>query len=1010
MERAAVIAGRDCNTVVVVPHESLKLKPGVNQNETPALNEAGISYSNLIRFNNDSSGQGLGLPQKIGGWTRYYPYPLPAPIRALCAWQDLNANTHLAYGTQNITSSFSAQVGVISSGVLQKITPQNGADNVPPIVATSSGSATITITDATLINVTSFDSVYITTHLSVGGVVLFGLYQCAPLTSTTYTVQSADALGFPLAATSNATLGAVAQFTTTIASQTVQVTLANHGYSIGSTFPILLPTTVNGVTLYGNYLVQSVTSSSVFSIQASTAASASGSGFINGGNVAYVYNFSVGGSSGLTGFGAGGFGTGGFGAGSSTSVPGIAVSASDWTLGAWGEILVASPIQQPISLNAYFGGVSSGVDTLAYTPPLALPVGQPVTISGAANATWNGNAVVTSSPVSTATTSASGSGAIATIGITSLGFTPAVGAQVVIAGVMPAGYNGTYLVVANPPPTTTSVSVASMTTGAQTVAGTASFPDTSINLAAGVATTTAATSAAGTATVTFVSPGFTPTVGGTVIVAGITPIGFNGTYTITAATATTVSYANATAGPQTIAGTVTFSLPATGAMASASVSVNQVPFQPLFIWDPVQNNAVMQVIPQAPPVNDGFFIAMPQRQIVTWGSTQTGIQDPLLVSWCDVSNFSVWIGTAVNQAGTYRIPTGNKIVGGLQASQQGILWTDLDTWSMQYIGPPNVYGFNKIGDSCGLISRKAAAAYMGSVYWMGINQFFSLTGTGLAPMDCPVRDFVFQQLDRSNLSKIRVAVNTQFSEVSWFFPTLYSGGENAAYVKYNAQVNCWDVGYLGRSAWIDQSVVGAPVAADPSTLNLVQHETSKNALGSPINSVMQTGFFAMSEADQKIFVDEVWPDMRWGLYGGSLSSTVQISFLVADFPSSVASQAMFNGGISGNTLTVNYMLSGTLAIGQYVSAPGIANYTQITAGSGLTWTVSGDAQNIAATGITASAGPISVYGPYSVTTATNWFNPRFRGRLVAINVQSTDVDSFWRLGNIRYRAQPDGKY
>jgi hypothetical protein len=51
-----------------------------------------------------------------------------------------------------------------------------------------------------------------------------------------------------------------------------------------------------------------------------------------------------------------------------------------------------------------------------------------------------------------------------------------------------------------------------------------------------------------------------------------------------------------------------------------------------------------------------------------------------------------------------------------------------------------------------------------------------------------------------------------------------------------------------------------------------------------------------------------------------------------------------------------------------------------------------------------------VHGPFSVTQATTYVTPRLRGRLVSIRVESSDVGSFWRLGNIRYRLQPDGKF
>ena len=123
---------------------------------------------------------------------------------------------------------------------------------------------------------------------------------------------------------------------------------------------------------------------------------------------------------------------------------------------------------------------------------------------------------------------------------------------------------------------------------------------------------------------------------------------------------------------------------------------------------------------------------MPERQIVAWGSTLNGIQDPLLVRWCDINDFTSttsWINLSTNQAGSYRIPRGSKIVGAIQGPQQGLIWTDLAVWSMQYINQPYIYAFNEIGTGCGLKARKAATSLNGVVYWMGQSQFFMYSGS-----------------------------------------------------------------------------------------------------------------------------------------------------------------------------------------------------------------------------------------------------------------------------------------
>ena len=73
---------------------------------------------------------------------------------------------------------------------------------------------------------------------------------------------------------------------------------------------------------------------------------------------------------------------------------------------------------------------------------------------------------------------------------------------------------------------------------------------------------TTATSGTGTtATVTF-TPALSvaPAVGSTVTISGVTPTGYNGTYTVTASSTTTVSFASTTTGAQTVAGHIAFSV------------------------------------------------------------------------------------------------------------------------------------------------------------------------------------------------------------------------------------------------------------------------------------------------------------------------------------------------------------------------------------------------------------------------------------------------------------------
>jgi hypothetical protein len=61
--------------------------------------------------------------------------------------------------------------------------------------------------------------------------------------------------------------------------------------------------------------------------------------------------------------------------------------------------------------------------------------------------------------------------------------------------------------------------------------------------------------------------------------------------------------------------------------------------------------------------------------------------------------------------------------------------------------------------------------------------------------------------------------------------------------------------------------------------------------------------------------------------------------------------AAFTGSIAGTTLTVSAVASGTLAVGELLNGAGVSNNSKITAGEGLTWTVT-PSQTVASTAMT----------------------------------------------------------
>ena len=651
-----------------MPVATLKLIPGVDLEKTPTLNEAAVSDCDKIRYMPDRAG--LGLVQKLGGWDKYYPNSMGAIPRALLPWQDLNSTKWVAAAcAPSTTPGVGSPINVISNGSLEQLQPSKRQDNVAVDVTTSTVSNIVEIGD-TGSNVSNFDAVFVATHISVGGVIVYGFYPCIASAANVFQVALYDLNSNPIYPTANDTnAGVVAVFDTTAGSIVVEVTLPDHGFQVGSVYPVMVQTSVGGVVLSGEYQVREVLDADTFTIYAAAEASSTDTVSINGGDARYNFYVGVGPPPTGSGYGVGGYGTGGYGSGTGSGGgvgTGSGVDTTDWCLDNWGSILLACPVE--------------------------LDFGAPDNVSR---------------------------------------------------------------------------------------------------------------------------------IGG-----------------------------------------------------------------PLYYWDPSAGTPTILPIGNGPVANDGFFVAMPQRQIVAWGSTFDSVQDPLLLRWCEVGNYNVWLASPLNRAGSFRLPRGSRIVSGLQLAQQGLILTDLGGWAMQYVGGDGVYSINEIGTDCGCIARKAVTRLSDDAFWMSQSQFFRTIGQGIEPVTCPVWDAIFQDLDRDNIGKIRAAANSRFSEVAFYYPSLSGGtGEVDKYVKWCVPLgdNGWDIGNLDRTAWYNQSVIGAPIGGDASGF-IMQHEVSNDADGLAMHSWFETGYFAIAEGDFMAFVDMWWPDMKWGERGGTQNATVLFTFKIKTYP------------------------------------------------------------------------------------------------------------------------------
>ena len=321
--------------------------------------------------------------------------------------------------------------------------------------------------------------------------------------------------------------------------------------------------------------------------------------------------------------------------------------------------------------------------------------------------------------------------------------------------------------------------------------------------------------------------------------------------------------------------------------------------------------------------------------------------DPLLVRWSDQENPFDWVPSAINQSGEQRLTIGSSIIQAVNTRQEILIYTDAAVYSMQYLGPPYVWGFQLLQDNISIMSPKSAITINNVTYWMGTDKFFSYSGR-VETLPSSLRQFVFQNLNRDQAWQVFAASNEQYSEVWWFYCSRGSLVVDS-YVVYNYLDRVWYYGTMARTAWLDSGTLPYPMGADYNG-RLLNHENGVDDVSGPaavpISAYIQSSDFDIGDGHNFGFVWRILPD---------------ITFL--------------------NSSATNP--SGTMVVKPRTNA--------------------GSAYG------TPNAPTVTRTQSFPVEQFTGQVYTRIRGRQMAFRMESTDLGVTWQLGSPRIDIRPDGR-
>lgn len=224
----------------------------------------------------------------------------------------------------------------------------------------------------------------------------------------------------------------------------------------------------------------------------------------------------------------------------------------------------------------------------------------------------------------------------------------------------------------------------------------------------------------------------------------------------------------------------------------------------LFYWDLVAATAVPVVATAgAVPTNNTGVIVTDERFVML---LQAG-GNRRRIAWSDQENLFNWQVTSTTQAGDFELQTAGEIMAAVKTRGQTLFLTSVDAHISTYLGPPLVYGFERVGTGCGVISRNAAVATDNAVVWMGQSTFHIYDGF-VQDLPSDVSDYVFGRINRDQAAKVWVEHNPAFNEITWYYP---AGMEVDSYVTYNYVEKHWAVGSMVRTTGVNATVFPNPV-------------------------------------------------------------------------------------------------------------------------------------------------------------------------------------------------------
>ena len=288
------------------------------------------------------------------------------------------------------------------------------------------------------------------------------------------------------------------------------------------------------------------------------------------------------------------------------------------------------------------------------------------------------------------------------------------------------------------------------------------------------------------------------------------------------------------------------------------------------------------------PTNVRSILLGDKRQLIAFGcSVYGGDYSPMAVRWANSEDYTQWTPSATNTSGDVILTDGTEIIGAVRSRNAINVWTDNALWLMTFIGGNDVFGFKQMGTNCGLIAPHACVDFDGRTFWMGEDNFYAFDGQ-VRNLDCTVKRYIFDRINKTNKDKIYAGINSEFKEIVWLYPS--SGSDECdSYVIFNPVENYWVYGTGFWTTYSDKNVFNNTITTGTSTAGssyLYDNEPVSIYSGTDntaLTSYLESATFEIDDGSRIMFMDRMIPDFTM-----DNSGTLQFSITTKQYPANTS--------------------------------------------------------------------------------------------------------------------------